>query len=178
MQHDRRRAPRKHAEMFVNKFIDGWPHLARLVEISSAGCLLERVLEPDLVRDVYPLEFGLPAWSGGTRIGVCLREFSWKWGRRVLGQNACVVLVSDGLDREAGEGLSEEMQRLHKSCRELVWLNPLLRYDKFEARPAGVRAMLPHVDRFLPVHNLKSLIDLAHAISQPAHRHVEKRAWK
>jgi len=117
-------------------------------------------------------------WSGGTRIGVCLRDFSWRWSRRVLGQNACVVLVSDGLDREAGEGLSEEMQRLHKSCRELIWLNPLLRYDKFEARPAGVRAMLPHVDRFLPVHNLKSLIDLAHAISQPAQRHVEKRAWK
>jgi uncharacterized protein with von Willebrand factor type A (vWA) domain len=117
-------------------------------------------------------------WSGGTRIGVCLRDFSWRWGRRVLGQNACVVLVSDGLDREAGEGLAEEMQRLHKSCRELIWLNPLLRYDKFEARPAGVRAMLPHVDRFLPVHNLKSLIDLAHAISQPAPRHVEKRAWK
>jgi uncharacterized protein len=117
-------------------------------------------------------------WSGGTRIGACLREFSWRWSRRVLGQNACVVLVSDGLDREAGEGLAEEMQRLHKSCRELIWLNPLLRYDKFEARPAGVRAMLPHVDRFLPVHNLKSLIDLAHAISQPAPRHVEKRAWK
>jgi hypothetical protein len=117
-------------------------------------------------------------WSGGTRIGVCLRDFSWRWSRRVLGQNACVVLVSDGLDREAGEGLSEEMERLHKSCRELIWLNPLLRYDKFEARPAGVRAMLPHVDRFLPVHNLKSLIDLAHAISQPAPKHLENRAWK
>jgi uncharacterized protein with von Willebrand factor type A (vWA) domain len=117
-------------------------------------------------------------WSGGTRIGWCLREFNWRWGRRVLGQNACVLLVSDGLDREAGEGLGEEMQRLHKSCNELVWLNPLLRYDKFEARPAGVRAMLPHVDRFLPVHNLKSLIDLARALSQPAPRHVERRAWK
>ena len=117
-------------------------------------------------------------WSGGTRIGACLREFNWRWGRRVLGQNACVLLVSDGLDREAGEGLGEEMQRLHKSCKELVWLNPLLRYERFEARPAGVRAMLPHVDRFLPVHNLKSLIDLAHAISEPAPRHVEKRAWR
>jgi hypothetical protein len=117
-------------------------------------------------------------WSGGTRIGWCLREFNWRWGRRVLGQNACVLLVSDGLDREAGEGLGEEMQRLHKSCRELIWLNPLLRYDKFEARPAGVRAMLPHVDRFLPVHNLKSLVDLALAISQPQPRHLENRAWK
>jgi hypothetical protein len=117
-------------------------------------------------------------WSGGTRIGACLREFNRRWGRRVLGQNACLLLVSDGLDREAGEGLAEEMERLHKSCRELVWLNPLLRYDQFEARPAGVRAMLPHVDRFLPVHNLKSLIDLARALGEPAPRHLEKRAWR
>lgn len=117
-------------------------------------------------------------WSGGTRIGACLREFNWRWGRRVLGQNACVLLISDGLDREAGEGLAEEMQRLHKSCKDLVWLNPLLRYENFEARPAGVRAMIPHVDRFLPVHNLKSLIELARALSQPAPRHLEKRAWR
>jgi uncharacterized protein with von Willebrand factor type A (vWA) domain len=121
-------------------------------------------------------------WSGGTRIGWSLREFNWRWARRLLGQNACLLLVSDGLDREAGEGLEEEMQRLHKSCHQLIWLNPLLRYDKFEARPAGVRAMLPHVDRFLPVHNLKSLVDLAHALSgdasRSAHTVLEKRAWK
>ena len=114
-------------------------------------------------------------WSGGTRIGHSLREFNFKWGRRVLAQNACVLLVSDGLDREAGEGLGEEMERLAKSCHRLVWLNPLLRYDKFEARPAGVRAMLPHVDLFLPVHNLKSLVDLAKTLSQPL---KEKTEWK
>jgi uncharacterized protein with von Willebrand factor type A (vWA) domain len=117
-------------------------------------------------------------WSGGTRIGVCLREFNWRWGRRVLGQNACVLLVSDGLDREAGEGLGEEMERLAKSCRFLVWLNPLLRYDKFEAKPAGVRAMLPHVDLFLPVHNLQSLIGLAGALNRPLARKTEVTAWK
>ena len=117
-------------------------------------------------------------WSGGTRIGVCLREFNWRWGRRLLGQNACVLLVSDGLDREAGEGLGEEMERLSKSCRFLVWLNPLLRYDKFEAKPAGVRAMLPHVDLFLPVHNLKSLVDLAHTLRRPLLRQTENSAWK
>jgi uncharacterized protein with von Willebrand factor type A (vWA) domain len=117
-------------------------------------------------------------WSGGTRIGHALREFNFKWARRVLGQNACVLLVSDGLDREAGEGLSEEMERLAKSCRSLIWLNPLLRYDKFEARPAGVRAMLPHVDLFLPVHNLKSLVDLAQAINQPIPRKAQEiRQW-
>jgi len=116
-------------------------------------------------------------WSGGTRIGASLREFNFKWARRVLGQNACVLLVSDGLDREAGEGLGEEMERLAKSCRSLVWLNPLLRYDKFEARPAGVRAMLPHVDLFLPVHNLKSLVDLAHTLSSGG-RGTENKTWK
>ena len=114
-------------------------------------------------------------WSGGTRIGASLREFNWRWGRRVLAQNACVLLVSDGLDREAGEGLGEEMERLAKSCRRLIWLNPLLRYEKFEARPAGVRAMLPHVDLFLPVHNLKSLVDLARTLSQPM---KENPSWK
>jgi len=117
-------------------------------------------------------------WSGGTRIGACLREFNWRWARRVLGQNACVLLVSDGLDREAGEGLSDEMERLAKSSRYVVWLNPLLRYEKFEARPAGVRAILPHVDLFLPVHNLKSLIELAHSLSGPMLRKQEQRAWK
>jgi len=117
-------------------------------------------------------------WSGGTRIGASLREFNWRWSRRVLGQNACVLLVSDGLDREAGEGLGDEMERLAKSCRYLAWLNPLLRYEKFEARPAGVRAMLPHVDLFLPVHNLDSLLDLAKALSGPMTRQQETRAWK
>jgi uncharacterized protein with von Willebrand factor type A (vWA) domain len=116
-------------------------------------------------------------WSGGTRIGHSLREFNFKWARRTLAQNACVLLVSDGLDREAGEGLSEEMERLAKSARYLVWLNPLLRYEKFEARPAGVRAMLPHVDLFLPVHNLQSLVDLAKTLSAP-HTLMERRAWK
>jgi uncharacterized protein with von Willebrand factor type A (vWA) domain len=118
-------------------------------------------------------------WSGGTRIGASLREFNFKWARRMLGQNACVLLVSDGLDREAGEGLGEEMERLAKSCRYLIWLNPLLRYEKFEARPAGVRAMLPHVDLFLPVHNLKSLVELAKTISGPLGRpQKEKQAWR
>jgi hypothetical protein len=118
-------------------------------------------------------------WSGGTRIGGSLREFNFRWARRVLGQNACVLLVSDGLDREAGEGLAEEMERLAKSCRYLVWLNPLLRYARFEARPAGVRAMLPHVDLFLPVHNLRSLVDLTKTLSGPMTRmNQENRAWK
>ena len=107
-------------------------------------------------------------WSGGTRIGTCLHDFNLGWSRRVLGQNAVVLLISDGLDRDAGEGLSKQTERLHKSCRKLIWLNPLLRYEGFEPRPAGIRAMLPHVDAFLPVHNIASLLDLARALSAPA----------
>jgi len=109
-------------------------------------------------------------WSGGTRIGNCLREFNLRWSRRVLGQNAVVLMISDGLDGDVGEGLAREMERLHKSCRKLIWLNPLLRYQGFEARPAGVRAMLPHVDEFLPVHNVASLLDLARAL-EGSHSH-------
>lgn len=105
-------------------------------------------------------------WSGGTRIGNCMREFNLKWSRRVLGQNAVLLLISDGLDRDVGDGLSQEMDRLHKSCRSLVWLNPLLRYSEFEARPAGIRAMLPHVDAFLPVHNVNSLLELGQALAR------------
>ena len=113
-------------------------------------------------------------WAGGTRIGTCLAEFNLRWSRRVLSQNATVLLISDGLDGDIGDGLSPEMERLHKSCRQLIWLNPLLRYPGFEARPAGIRAMLPHVDAFLPGHNITSLVELARALSAPPR--TERRA--
>ena len=109
-------------------------------------------------------------WAGGTRIGASLGEFNRRWSRRLLGQNAVVLLISDGLDAECGEGLEFEVERLAKSCARLVWLNPLLRYAGFEARPAGIRAMLPHVDDFLPVHNLASLTALAAVLSRPEPR--------
>jgi uncharacterized protein with von Willebrand factor type A (vWA) domain len=81
------------------------------------------------------------------------------------------LLISDGLDSDIGDGLAQEMERLAKSCRRLIWLNPLLRYEGFEARPAGIRAMLPFVDDFLPVHNLQSLKQLATAFARrPAGR--------
>ena len=115
-------------------------------------------------------------WSGGTRIGASLAAFNRRWSRRLLGQNAVVLLISDGLDADAGEGLAFEMERLAKSCARLVWLNPLLRYAGFEARPAGIRAMLPYVDDFLPVHNFESLADLAAAIAQPRTRAPE--TWR
>ena len=114
-------------------------------------------------------------WAGGTRIGQCLGDFNRMWSRRLLGQNAVVLLISDGLDADAGDGLAFEAERLSKSCARLVWLNPLLRYAGFEARPAGIRALLPHVDDFLPVHNLETLADLARALARPASRNAGHR---
>lgn len=106
-------------------------------------------------------------WDGGTRIGHCLREFNVRWSRRVLAQGPVVILISDGLDRDAAEGIGPEIERLHKSCRRLIWLNPLLRYDAFAPKSKGVRAILPHVDEFRPAHNLNSLLNLAEALSHP-----------
>ena len=87
-------------------------------------------------------------WSGGTRIGQCLDRFNREWSRRVCGQGAVVLFISDGLDRDAGEGVGPQVERLRKSCRRLVWLNPLLRYEGFAPKAAGIRALLPHVDEF------------------------------
>ena len=117
-------------------------------------------------------------WSGGTRIGDTLREFNRLWSRRVLGQGAVVLLITDGLERDDVAGLSEEMERLHKSCRRLIWLNPLLRFEGFEPRARGVRAMLPHVDEFRPVHNLNTLSDLCASLSDARSRDFDPRLWQ
>jgi len=112
-------------------------------------------------------------WAGGTRIATSLHTFNKLWGRRVLGQGAIVLLISDGLEREADARLAFEMDRLHRSCRRLIWLNPLLRYGGFEPKAQGIKMMLPHVDEFRPVHNLKSIEGLIEALStmpQPHHR--------
>ena len=112
-------------------------------------------------------------WSGGTRIASALHDFNRNWSRRVLGQGATVLLITDGLERDGDHDLGREMDRLHRSCRRLVWLNPLLRYDRFEPRSLGMRAMLPHVDEFRTVHNLESLESLVDALGRPGARHEE-----
>jgi uncharacterized protein len=104
-------------------------------------------------------------WSGGTRIASSLHDFNKHWGRRVLGQGAVMLLITDGLERDGDDTLDFEMDRLHRSCRRLVWLNPLLRFDGFEARAKGVRTMLPHVDELRPIHNLDSMTELVRALS-------------
>jgi uncharacterized protein len=105
-------------------------------------------------------------WSGGTRLRACLRDFNRSWSRRVLGHGAVVLLVTDGLDRDPEPGLDAEADRLHRSCRRLIWLNPLLRWEGFQPRAQGVKALLPHVDEHRPVHNLDSLEALGRALRE------------
>jgi uncharacterized protein with von Willebrand factor type A (vWA) domain len=160
-----------HADARVESFVFG----TRLTRCTKA--LKQR--DPDIavarvVRDVAD-------WSGGTRITACLRDFNQRWARRVLSGRATVLLISDGLehgtpDDPRCEGLAFEMERLHKSCRELVWLNPLLRFDQFQPRAAGIKAMLPNTDRFLPAHNLDSLAQLARVLGGGAAAPARQRA--
>jgi uncharacterized protein with von Willebrand factor type A (vWA) domain len=145
-----------HAEARVESFVFG----TRLTRTTRA--LRQR--DPDLA--VARVVREVDDWSGGTRITTSLHEFNRRWARRVLGGRPTVLLISDGLehgtpDDPRCEQLAFEMERLAKSCRKLVWLNPLLRFAAFQPRAAGIRAMLPHVDRFLPAHNLESLEALA-----------------
>ena len=109
-------------------------------------------------------------WAGGTRIATSLAAFNRFWGRRVLGQGAVVLLITDGLERDADDRLAFEIDRLHRSCRRLVWLNPLLRFAGFEPKAHGIRTMLPHVDEFRAIHNLNSMADLVEALSEPRSR--------
>lgn len=152
---------RVHTFLFGTRLTNVTRHLRhRDVDIALAGIVLA-------VED----------WSGGTRIGTTLHEFNLRWSRRVLGQNAAVLMITDGLDRDQQSILDAEMARLRRSCRRLLWLNPLLRFEGFQPRAAGMRAMLPHVDALLPAHNIDSLAGLAQALSG-AHEFPGVNAWK
>ncbi len=152
-----------HADLRVESFVFG-TRLTRTTRLLKSR-------DPDLA--VAQVVREVEDWSGGTRITTCLHEFNQRWARRVLPGQATVLLITDGLEHGDTAQLAFEMDRLHKSCRRLVWLNPLLRFDRFEPRAGGIRAILPHVDHFLPTHNLESLaqlIDLlADAPARPTH---------
>jgi len=116
-------------------------------------------------------------WSGGTRIGEALAKFNREWSRRVLGQGAIMLIFTDGLERDSLHQLGAEMERLRKSSRKVIWVNPLLRFDGFSAKAQGVRAMLPHVDAFRPIHNLASMADLCKALARGPDQSRDPKAW-
>ena len=136
-------------------------------QLTSISRLLQN---RDVDESIAAVARAVPDWSGGTRISTSLAEFNHVWSRRVLGQGAVVLLMTDGLDRDTSTDLSVQMDRLHKSCHELIWLNPLLRYDKFAPKSRSVQTMLAHVDRFVPVHSLDAISQLVSLLSGPDNR--------
>lgn len=144
----------------VHSFVFGTrlSNISRYLKNSDVDVALEKIA------------LGVDDWSGGTRMGQSLADFNRYWSRRVLGQGAVVLLITDGLDRDLAQGLEQQAERLHKSCRRLIWLNPLLRYDKFQPKAAGMKALLPHVDEFRSIHNLDSLEQLCAVLSGPMPR--------
>ncbi|HWV35960.1 MAG TPA: VWA domain-containing protein, partial [Thermomicrobiales bacterium] len=135
------------------------------VEVFVFGTRLTRITRELRKRDVdgaiTDVVNAVDDWSGGTRIGEAIKSFNYTWSRRVLRSNATVVLISDGWDRGDPVLLGTEMARLQRSCRRLIWLNPLMGAPGYQPLTQGIRAALPYVDYFLPVHNLKSLEALA-----------------
>lgn len=124
--------------------------------------------ERDVDRALARVSGEVRDWDGGTRIADCLQCFNVDWGRRVLAGRSVVVLLSDGLERDSEADLAFQTERLQRSADLLIWLNPMLRYTEFEPKAAGIRAMLPHVDRFLPAHNIDSLTELARLLRADA----------
>jgi len=141
----------------VHSFVFG----TRLTNISH------RLVDRDVDRALGMVAADVRDWDGGTRIADCLQRFNVEWGRRVLSGRSVVVLLSDGLERDSVSDLEFQTARLQRSCDQLIWMNPMLRFDEFEPKASGIKAMLPYVDLFLPAHNIVSLAQLGEILSQP-----------
>jgi uncharacterized protein with von Willebrand factor type A (vWA) domain len=111
-------------------------------------------------------------WASGTRIGASLKAFNDEWGRRALSRGAVVVIVSDGWERQDPELVGREMARLARAAYAVVWVNPLKGNIDYQPLAAGMRAALPHIDRFLAGHNIASLEELGDALSALDRRHA------
>lgn len=142
----------------------------RRVEVFLLGTELSRVTQSLRGRDIdlalRKCAEKVHDFGGGTRLATALHEFNLRFSRRVLGRGAWLLLISDGLDRDEQYDLSQEAERLHKSTKRFVFCNPLLGFADFSPKAAGIRAILPHVDEFRPIHNLESLADLAAALRE------------
>ncbi len=138
----------------------------RLTNITH--CLRHR--DPDLA--MARADAMVQDWRGGTRIASNLRAFNRLWARRLLTGNAALILVTDGLDRDDAGDLGHEAALLSRFCHQMIWLNPLLRFEGFAPRAAGIRAIMPHVDQFLPMHNLASLADLGHELRSRHYKEI------
>ena len=122
------------------------------------------------IRDRAAASRSVHDWAGGTRIGDALKVFNYAWARRVLSRGAVVLIISDGWERGDAALLGTEMARLHRSAHRVIWLNPYLGDPAYQPLVRGMQAALPHIDDFLPVHNLASLEDLARWLAESKSR--------
>jgi uncharacterized protein with von Willebrand factor type A (vWA) domain len=167
------------------RFVHALEHGLDAVEVFVFGTRLTRITrelrKKNVDQAIADVVASVDDWSGGTRIGESIKEFNYRWSRRVLRSSATVVVISDGWDRGDPQLLGAEMARLQRSCRRVIWLNPLLGAPGYQPLTQGIRASLPYVDHFLPIHNLKSMEALAKLLgavedSQPVRRQVTTKA--
>lgn len=151
---------------FVHTVSNGLGHVETFVFGTRLTRITRQLARRDVDEAIQDVTKSVQDWSGGTRIGESLRAFNFRWGRRVLGRGAVVLVISDGWDRGDVRELGEEMARLQRSCHRLIWLNPLLGQDDYRPVTAGMRAALPYIDDFLPANNLDSLIALGRLLEQ------------
>jgi uncharacterized protein with von Willebrand factor type A (vWA) domain len=170
----------QYSRIFLH-FLHGLTDARKRVHTFLFGTRLTNVTRALRARDpddaLSSCSAAVPDWSGGTRIASSLHTFNKLWARRVLTQGAVVLLITDGLERDADDNLLFEIDRLHRSCRRLIWLNPLLRFEGFEAKARGIRTMLPNVDEFRPIHNLESMTGLVGALSGKNDREGDPKPW-
>ena len=119
---------------------------------------MTRWLSPsNVIATLEGLAGGVDDWSGGTRIGACLREFADSWLTQTVHADTTVIILSDGLDRGDTDLLEEALARLRRRARSIIWLNPLMGDDRYRPEAKGMKAALPYIDRLLPAHNLAAL---------------------
>jgi uncharacterized protein with von Willebrand factor type A (vWA) domain len=156
---------------FVYGLSEGMQEMVEAFVFSTRLTRITRQLHnKDVEQAMRRVSQSVPDWSGGTRIGDALKRFNFDWGRRVLGRGAVVLIISDGWDRGDPAVLGQEVARLQRSCYRLIWLNPLLGSPRYEPLTRGIQAALPHIDDFLPVHNLASLEELANLLASVSKR--------
>ncbi len=141
------------------------------VEAFALGTRLTRVTRELAARDpdaaIAAAARRVVDWSGGTRLGDCLREFNDSWGVKGMARGATVVILSDGWDRGAPEALAEQMQRLSRVAHSIVWVNPLKASPGYAPLAQGMAAALPYVDAFVEGHSLAALEELVTVVADP-----------
>ena len=103
-------------------------------------------------------------WAAGTKITSSINDFNLNWSRRILTQNQSLILISDGLERDQTKNLDFEINRLSMFAKNIIWLNPLLRYEKFEPKVASIKTILKYVNKIVPIHNINSIDKLVNDI--------------